>query len=57
MAVTGLGILFDRVRGKALQSTWSVKLIQKYSTPNVQFLGIMEPTAVSRDVMAPETTL
>jgi hypothetical protein len=52
-----LGIIFDRVRGKALQSRWSVKPIQKYSVPSEQFLAITEPTADSKDVMAPETAL
>jgi hypothetical protein len=56
-AVIELGIIFERVKGKALQSRQSVKPIQKNSMPNEQFLGITDPTAVSKEVMALETAL
>jgi hypothetical protein len=55
--VIELGIIFERFKGKAVQSTRSVKPIQKYSMPNEQFLGITDPTAVSKEVMALETAL
>jgi hypothetical protein len=57
MAVMELGIIFETFNGKALQSTWSAKPMQKYLTPNEQLLGTMEPTAVSMDVTALETAL
>jgi hypothetical protein len=55
--VIELGIIFERVKGKALQSSRSVKPTQKYSVPSEQFSGITDPTPVSREVMALETAL
>lgn len=52
MAVIGLGITFESFNGKALHSTRLVKPMQKDLTPNEQFLGRMEPIAVSIDSMA-----
>lgn len=49
--------MLDRARGKVLQSTRSVKLMQKDLTPSEQFWGMIDPTAVSREVMALETTV
>jgi hypothetical protein len=57
MARTELGIMFARLSGNSSHLIWSVNPTQKYLTPSVQLLGVLEPIALSMVVAALETAL